>query len=148
MCKVKTQFVLIVKGTCLLNMGTEDNSQCLLQQMSCTMVLGCVASLLFVDGKLHNIALLEHTACYNTDMANLAAQKFNDILNLKCTFRTCDHTCICHLTTACRIERCLLCKDRTCLTVCQGICQFCLCCQNSNWGFTLCLLITHKHACH
>lgn len=93
MREVKAQTILIIIGTCLLDMGTQNSTQSLLQQVGCAVVSCGSRSLLLVNLQSHCVANIEHAADNLADMTDSAALQLDGILYFKDTaVRIADHT--------------------------------------------------------
>ena len=130
--EVKPQPVFVDGRTCLFHMSPQDHAQSFVQKMSSAVVVGGQGTFLLIHGQFRLIAHLQHPLGHNAHMADLAAQEFYHILHLELAFRRADHALVCLLAAAGGIERSLLHKDGTFLSLAQSLHQFGLRGQNGN----------------
>ena len=137
MCKVETQSLCIIQRSCLLYVIAKYHTESFLKQMGCTVVVLSKCTVLFVNLQSHLVADFDHTLCNLAYMAEFAACKLHNIFYDKFTVFGTDDTFIGFLSTHCCIEWSLGNDDRTLISVCQCIYNFCLACHSCHIRFNL-----------
>ena len=130
MCKVETQSLCIIQRSCLLYMISKHHTKSFLKQMGCTVVILGKRTVLFVNFQSYLVADFDHTLCNLSYMAEFAACKLYNIFYDKFTIFCTDDTFISFLATHCCIEWSLGNDERTLISVCQCIYNFCLACHS------------------
>ena len=116
MCKIKAKSVFIYAWSCLFYMTSQHCTKCFLKKMSCAMIPCWKSTLFRIHFQHYFISGSDHSLCHNSDMTDFSAEQFHCIFYFKFTFCSTDISCIRLLTSACRIKRGLLNKDRTVLS--------------------------------
>ena len=130
--------VSTVKATRACNfIQLRSKAESFLKQMGCTVVVLSKCTVLFVNLQSHLVADFNHTLCNLSYMAEFAACKLHNIFYDKFTVFGTDDTFIGFLSTHCCIEWSLGNDDRSLISVCQCIYNFCLACHSCHIRFNL-----------
>ena len=131
MSKVKTKSVRCYQRTFLLYVGTKNCFQRFLKKMCRTVVLLGIFSCIFVYFQGYGLTCGDHAGLHMSYMAEFAATELDGVLNNKLAICCLDHTDIAFLSTHGCIERSLLYKYGTLLSLCKRIHDLCLCSKDS-----------------
>ena len=119
--EVESGPVSILIGTLLLDMGAQNVSEGLLQQVGRAVVAAGLHTVGFVDLEGDGIADPEHALCYDADMGDLGAGHMLGLFNSEFALVGNDHADISDLAALGAVERCVISNNRAFLAVCQGI---------------------------
>ena len=105
MRKVETQTVCRYKRTSLFHVASQYQTQCLLEQVGCTVILAGLDTVLRIYLQGNGIAHLEHALRHPAYMTDLSSLEMDDILYGKFTMRSDDRAGISLLAAHGCVER-------------------------------------------
>ena len=144
MREIETKSLVVYIRSRLFYMCTKYGTECFLKQMGRTVVSCTKHTSLRINGQSNLISNLHHTLCHITDMTDLATKHLLHIFHNKFTVTAFDHTVVGFLSTACCVERSLIYKDGSSLTVRKSVYDLIFCGKYRNLRFIFQMLVSDK----